>query len=99
VSRPTLAAPKACTTSSVRMTASSPMLGASRIPDTAAKADPSIHEKVVIRRLSEPTSSVSSPSAMTARVWRPRWVRRKNNPRPTAARAAIITMNAWSTPT
>ena len=94
-----MAAPKAWTTSRVSRSESSWMNGANSTPERAAKAQPSIQLKVVTRRALAPTSSVSSRSPTTARVWRPRWLRRKNQASPIPATTATATTIVWSMPT
>ena len=70
-----------------------------RMPDSVAKADPSIHENVVTAAAFVPTSPVRSRSLTTARVSRPRRVVRKKAMRPPAVSSASATMMSWSAPT
>ena len=69
------AAANAWMTRSVRSRESSWTNGAMRMPDRAAKADPSIQEKDVTSSELVPASSVRFMSSTTARVRSPRWVR------------------------
>jgi hypothetical protein len=96
---PTAAAPKAKKTSSVRSRASSANVGASRMPDRAAKHEPTNQEK---RRTAaglvpdRPSSAGSSTTAWTAR---PSFARVKKRYRPTTATKTTATMIICSTRT
>ena len=69
------------------------------MPDVAAKAAPSIQATAVIRPGAAPDMPARLRSSTTARVWSPRWVKRKKATRPRPAAMATATTRVWSTPT